>query len=265
MERRLSWPNSALVKTPSRIRSTSIRSSLSFSMTERSGQRMLFQMGSRLRQPMSGSERVTSTTGWTSISLAAQQVVILGAGLDTRAARKRLPGVAYFEIDDANTLSLKEARLADHKVPAEVTYIPGDYVATGVLDLLEKNGFKRELPTFFIWEGNTMYLTKGPVMQVLAELKESVPTFGLSFDFMDQAVVARTTGDAKVTTFVERFAAMGAPWLLGIDDLPVLAEEARLAVAVVTTVATLHRTYWPRRPLDSVMYEHYSLCTLKPA
>ena len=40
-----------------------------------------------------------------------QQVVILGAGLDTRAARKRLPGVAYFEIDDANTLSLKEARL----------------------------------------------------------------------------------------------------------------------------------------------------------
>ena len=194
-----------------------------------------------------------------------QQVVILGAGLDTRAARKRLPGVAYFEIDDANTLSLKEARLADHKVPAEVTYIPGDYVAAGVLDLLEKNGFKRELPTFFIWEGNTMYLTKGPVMQVLAELKESVPTFGLSFDFMDQAVVARTTGDAKVTTFVERFAAMGAPWLLGIDDLPVLAEEARLAVASVTTVATLHRTYWPRRPLDSVMYEHYSLCTLKPA
>ena len=34
---------------------------------------------------------------------------------------------------------------------------------------------------------------------------------------------------------------------------------------IVTTVAALHRTYWPRRPLDSVMYEHYSLCTLKPA
>ena len=193
-----------------------------------------------------------------------QQVVILGAGLDTRAARKRLPGVAYFEIDDARTLSFKEARLAEHKVPAEVTYIPGDYVAAGVLGLLEKNGFKRELPTFFIWEGNTMYLTKGPVMQVLAELKESVPAFGLSFDFMDWAVVGRTTGDAQVTTFVERFAAMGAPWHLGIDDLPALAQEARLAVADVTTVAELHRTYWPGRPLDSVMYEHYSLCTLKP-
>lgn len=193
-----------------------------------------------------------------------QQVVILGAGLDTRAARKRVPGVVYFEIDDARTLSFKEARLAEHEVPAEVTYIPGDYVAAGVLGLLEKNGFKRELPTFFIWEGNTMYLTKGPVMQVLAELKENVPAFGLSFDFMDWAVVGRTTGDAHVTTFVERFAAMGAPWHLGIDDLPALAQEARLAVADVTTVAALHRTYWPGRPLDSVMYEHYSLCTLKP-
>ena len=113
-----------------------------------------------------------------------RQVVILGAGLDTRAARKRAPGVAYFEIDDVNTLSFKEVRLAENRIPAEVTYIPGDYVAAGVLDLLDKNGFKRELPTFFIWEGNTTYL--GPVMQVLAEVKESVPTFAMSFDFMDE-------------------------------------------------------------------------------
>ena len=194
-----------------------------------------------------------------------QQVVILGAGLDTRAQRKRVPGVAYFEIDDARTLSFKKARLLENRIPAAVTFIPGDYVAAGVLDLLETNGFKRELPTFFIWEGNTMYLTKGPVMQVLAELKESVPAFGLSFDFMDWAVVGRTTGDPHVTTFVERFAEMGAPWHFGIDDLPALAEEARLAVADLTTVAELHRIYWPDRPLDSLMYDHYSLCTLKPA
>ena len=194
-----------------------------------------------------------------------RQVVILGAGLDTRAARKRVPGVAYFEIDDASTLRFKEARLAENRIPAEVTYISGDYVAEGVLPLLEKNGFKRELSSFFIWEGNTMYLTKGPVMQVLSELKECVPFFGLSFDFMDKAVVGRKTGDPQVTAFVERFAAMGAPWHLGIDDLPALAEQARLAVADVTTAAALHRAYWAGRPLDTVMYEHYSLCTLKPA
>jgi hypothetical protein len=102
-------------------------------------------------------------------------------------------------------------------------------------------------------------------MNVLAELKDGVPAFGLSLDFMDQAVVARTTGDPQTTTFVERFAAMSAPWHFGIDDLSALAKEARLAIADVATVAELHRAYWPGRPLDSVMFEHYALCTLKPA
>jgi methyltransferase (TIGR00027 family) len=194
-----------------------------------------------------------------------RQVVILGAGLDTRAQRKRAGDAAYFEIDDARTLRLKQTRLTENNIAADVTFIPGDYVADGVLRLLEANGFKRDLPSFFIWEGNTMYLTKPTVMEVLRELKENVPAFALSFDFMDDAVVTRTTGDPQVTTFVERFAAMGAPWHLGIDDLPSLAGEAGLAIADVTTVAELHRAHWPDRHLDSVMYEHYSLCTLKPA
>jgi len=199
------------------------------------------------------------------LALGCRQVVILGAGLDTRAVRKRLLGVAYFEIDDANTLSFKQARLAENGIDAPVTFIPGDYVADGVLVLLESNGFKRELPSFFIWEGNTMYLTRATGMKVLSELKEGVREFSLSFDYMDEAVVARATSDRQTSTFVERFAAMGAPWHFGIDDLPALAEDARMAVADVVTVAALHRAYWPDRALDSIIYQHDSLCTLKPA
>ena len=70
----------------------------------------------------------------------------------------------------------------------------------------------------------------------------------IAFDYMDKAVVAKTTGEAGTTTFVERFAAMGAPWHYGIDDVGALAGEARLAVADVTTVAALHRAHWPGRP-----------------
>jgi methyltransferase (TIGR00027 family) len=42
-----------------------------------------------------------------------RQVVILGAGLDTRGVRKQAPGVTYFEIDDADTIGFKQARLAE--------------------------------------------------------------------------------------------------------------------------------------------------------
>lgn len=193
-----------------------------------------------------------------------QQVVILGSGLDTRAERKRADGVAYFEIDDASTLDFKKARLAANGFDARVTFIPGNYVASGVLPLLYANGFNPELPSFFIWEGNTMYLTRAAAMKVLTDLCQGVREFSIAFDYMDEAVVACATGDPQTTGFVERFAAMGAPWHFGIDDLNAVAHEAGMTVADCRTVADLYRTYWPSEPLDSIIYEHYSLCTLTP-
>jgi methyltransferase (TIGR00027 family) len=197
------------------------------------------------------------------IAQGCRQVVILGSGLDTRAMRKRAPGVAYFEIDDAGTLELKKARYAANGIDAAVTFIPGNYVALGVIPMLERNGFDKSLPSFFIWEGNTMYLRCPDVMKVLADLKENLRRFAISFDYMDEAVVAMTTGEAGATAFVERFAAMGAPWTFGFHDLPALAGEAGLAISDATTVGKLHRLYWPDRPLDSIIYDHYSLCTLR--
>jgi O-methyltransferase involved in polyketide biosynthesis len=133
-----------------------------------------------------------------------------------------------------------------------------------VLPLLESNGFDPDLPSFFIWEGNTMYLTRAAAMKVLSDLTRSVRAFSIAFDYMDEAVVACTTGDPETTGFVERFAAMGAPWHYGIDDLQAVAREAGMQVADCMTVADLYRTYWPDEPLDSIIYEHYSLCTLTP-
>jgi methyltransferase (TIGR00027 family) len=188
-----------------------------------------------------------------------RQVVILGSGLDTRAERKRADGVGYFEIDDASTIEFKKARLAANGFDARVTFIPGNYVASGVLPLLYANG-----PSFFIWEGNTMYLTRAATMKVLTDLCQGVRAFSIAFDYMDEAVVACTTGDRQTTGFVQRFAAMGAPWHFGIDDLNTVAREAGMTVVDCRTVADLYRTYWPSEPLDSTIYEHYSLCTLTP-
>jgi methyltransferase (TIGR00027 family) len=197
------------------------------------------------------------------IAQGCKQVVILGSGLDTRPVRKAAPGVAYFEIDDAGTLDLKKARYSATGTDARVTFISANYVASGVIALLEANGFDMSLPSFFIWEGNTMYLTRTHVMKVLTDLNDNVRRFAISFDYMDQAVVGMTTGEEGATAFVERFAAMGAPWTYGIDDLPALAREAGLAVADATTVGRLFRLYWPDRPMQSVIYDHYGLCTLR--
>lgn len=197
------------------------------------------------------------------IAQGCKQVVILGSGLDTRPVRKSAPGVAYFEIDDVGTLDLKKARYAANGIDSPMTLICGNYVASGVIPLLESDGFDRSLPSFFIWEGNTMYLTRADVMQVLGDLRESVRRFAIAFDYMDEAVVSMTTGETGATGFVERFAAMGAPWTFGFDDLPSLTGEARLSISDHTTVGELFRLHWRDRPMQSIIYDHYSLCTLK--
>src|SRR6476646_5286537 len=194
-----------------------------------------------------------------------RQVVILGAGLDTRAVRKQSPGVIYFEIDDADTLSFKQARLNEAGIAVPVVFIPGNYVTDGLCRLLAANGFDFDLPTFVIWEGNTMYLTRPAVLDVLRDSRKGVGEFAISFDYMTEAVIAYATGDERTSAFVRRFADMGAPWHFGVDDLEALADEAGMVVADKVKLADLHRLHWPGRPLDrTALYEHYSLCTLVP-
>ena len=50
------------------------------------------------------------------IADGCRQVVLLGAGLDTRAVRKAAAGVRFFEIDDAATMSLKRYVLDQHRL-----------------------------------------------------------------------------------------------------------------------------------------------------
>jgi methyltransferase (TIGR00027 family) len=196
------------------------------------------------------------------LARGCRQVVILGAGLDTRGVRKQSDGVVYFEIDDFGTLNFKRARLAERGIDAPICFVPGNYVEAGVLPLLKASGFRRDLPSFFIWEGNTMYLTRDAVLKVLKDLKANLPAFSIAFDYMDSAVVSMTTGEPGATGFVERFAAMGAPWTYGIDDLEAIAAETGLTVADRATIGALHRKFWPERPPESVIYDHYAVCTL---
>ena len=197
------------------------------------------------------------------LARGCRQVVILGAGLDTRAVRKRTDGVVYFEIDDPSTVNFKRMRLAERGIDAPITFIPGNYVVSGVLPLLETNGFRPDLPSFFIWEGNTMYLTHEAVSKVLNDLKINLRAFSIAFDCMDSAVVSMTTGEPGTTAFVERFAAMGAPWTYGIDDVEAVAAEAGLTVSDRATIGQLHRKFWPDWAPASIIYDHYAVCTLK--
>ena len=196
------------------------------------------------------------------LARAIRQVVILGAGLDTRAVRKQSAAVRYFEIDDPATMDLKQRCYADASIESGVTLIAGNYVTDGLIDLLRSNGFELDVPTYFIWEGNVMYMPLATDKHILIQLKRHVKRFRLSFDYLSEPVIAKTTGDADLTILVESFEAMGAPWLSGIDDIYSLTRELGLEVVENFTTRELYRRYRGRHASSSI-FHHYSVCTLE--
>jgi methyltransferase (TIGR00027 family) len=194
--------------------------------------------------------------------LGFQQVVVLGAGLDTRAVRKPATGVTYFEIDDGTTLNLKRTRYEEYGIRANVRFIPGNYVTDGLIDLLEEEDFNFDLPTYLIWEGNTMYLPLETDKHILAQVRTHLRQFRLSFDYMADEVISKTTGDAGITRLAQSFANMGAPWVSGIRDIQALADEMNLRVIENFKTADLHKAYRPDRRLASPIFKFYSVCTV---
>lgn len=196
------------------------------------------------------------------IARGARQVVILGAGLDTRAVRKRSVGVQYFEIDDPETMELKQRCYADAGIDTGVRLIRGNYVTDGLIDLLRSNGFRFDVPTYLIWEGNVMYMPLANDKETMRQLKQHLMQFRVSFDYLTEAVVTKATGDPGLTILVEAFEAMGAPWVSGIDDIHALARDVGLRVVDNITTGELYRKY-RGRPSTSAILRHYSICTLE--
>jgi methyltransferase (TIGR00027 family) len=199
----------------------------------------------------------------TQISLGYKQVVILGSGLDTRAARKNVEGVAYFEIDDKTTLQLKEEVLKKNNIPANVCYIPGDYVKDDLVSLLRENQFNFESPTYFLWEGNTTLLTKEDITFVLKQIRDNVKKIRLSFDYMSARVISRTTGYQDINDYIDKYESLYAPWISGFENIEPLAKSLCLKVIENFSTADLHNKYRPNRFLDSNIFKFYFVCTLE--
>ncbi len=197
------------------------------------------------------------------ISLGCQQVVLLGAGLDTRAVRKPAVGVTYFEIDDGATLALKQARYEENGIHANVRFICGNYVTDDLVGLLKSSSFDFDLPTYLIWEGNTMYLPEEMDKAVMVQLRDHLRQFRFSFDYMAKAMITKTTGKPGLTRMVENFARMGAPWVTGFDDIQALAREVKLRLIENFKTAELYQAYRAVQPPDAPVFgSFYSICTL---
>ena len=146
----------------------------------------------------------------------ASQIVLLGAGLDTRAYRLNcLKDIDHviFEIDFESIIQYKEHVLNKYDPLCKITRLALDITKINLKSSLTNKGFSTELPTFWILEGLSYYLEKHLVIEIIktcdriSSVKSQI--------FLDVCVPA--LADLKFGPFTNYF-----KWGTDINDIPKL-------------------------------------------
>jgi methyltransferase (TIGR00027 family) len=103
-----------------------------------------------------------------------EQVVQMGAGYDMRAYGKFLrPGLAFFELDQQATQSLKRQALHDANIDnVDTHFVTVDFAQDDAFEKLAASGYDTSKETLFLWEGVTLYLSEADVRRALRDMKD---------------------------------------------------------------------------------------------
>ncbi len=131
-------------------------------------------------------------------------VVILGAGLDTRAyqltRRIRIP---VFEVDLPLNVARKAAtvRRVLGELPLSVRLVAVDFERDDLLTALAEHGYHLDYRVFFIWEGVTQYLTEDAVRRTLEGLRAAAPGSRMVFTYVRRDFIDGTNLHGSPTLY----------------------------------------------------------------
>ncbi|MEO6394528.1 MAG: SAM-dependent methyltransferase [Devosia sp.] len=157
------------------------------------------------------------------IADGCQQIVILGAGFDTRVYR--LAGAAQlsiFEVDHPVTQEGKREALGavGDAVPDNVRFVAVDFERDDLGERLRAEGYDEASRTLFVWQGVSMYLTAEGIDRTLGFVAHHAgPDSAIVFDYFDES--AMRSGEAAMTRLFT--ALMGEAVHFGIDQREIVS------------------------------------------
>ena len=169
---------------------------------------------------IAGRERFIDDYIKTGLREGLDQVVILGAGFDTRGYR--IPGIEkarVFEIDHPDTQAVKLERLKKviDPLPDYVTFIPVDFNTQQLSERLQSSGYSEHGKTLFIWQGVTYFLSSKGVDTTLSFIaNHSGAGSTVIFDyFYNETLRDPNRNDVKGMQRTAKLA--GEEYMFGID------------------------------------------------
>jgi methyltransferase (TIGR00027 family) len=172
----------------------------------------------------------------------ATQVVILGAGYDSRAYRFREshPQLRFFEVDLPTTSAKKRERLVEvfGAVPDYVRYAPIDFDRQTLEEVLSPLGYDPKQRTFFVLEGVTMYVTEAGNGATLDFIRRhSAPGSRVVFDYLLRPVIeGRYQGYWAADFIAFMVAQRGEPYVTGWTPPEAAAFAKKHGLVVVDDV-----------------------------
>jgi methyltransferase (TIGR00027 family) len=160
------------------------------------------------------------------------QLVVLGAGLDTRAYRPPAgTNLRCFEVDTPRTQAFKRAMLRRAGVDTtRVIFVPADFEREGWLGELVAAGFEPDRPSFFLWEAVTMYLDRQAVERTLREIAATAPGSVVAFDYFSTDLLEDRSLFMRYARSV--VSATGEPFgTFGIDSTPPVRQRVAAFLA----------------------------------
>jgi methyltransferase (TIGR00027 family) len=152
-----------------------------------------------------------------------EQLVILGAGYDTRAYRiDGLKGkIRVFEVDHPVTQRVKIEKIKEifGSLPDHVMFVPVDFETDNFGEKLLEQGYDRSRKTLFILEGLIMYIPPDAVDETLSFIvKNSGKGSSIIFDYYVESVVDGTC-ELEVGKNIRNFLVQqGEPLQFGIKE-----------------------------------------------
>jgi methyltransferase (TIGR00027 family) len=159
-----------------------------------------------------------------SVKKGFEQVLIMGAGFDSRAIRflnSKESNIKVYEIDTGHTLDAKVRQLKKRGIiiPANNIYITIDFNKENLRARLADSKFNLNKKTLFILEGLTMYLSPDVIDETFKIISDcSAPGSIIIFDYIYASVLRREMRYYGERAIYQRVKKDNEKWTFGIEE-----------------------------------------------
>ncbi|HEX8014576.1 MAG TPA: SAM-dependent methyltransferase [Flavobacterium sp.] len=194
------------------------------------------------------------------ITNGVKQVIILGAGFDTRALRLDfLESIPVIEIDHPNTSKFKIATYKNRigQLPKNIEFYQIDFNKQSLEELAEQHNFDFTKPATVIWEGVTNYLTEDAIKNTFEFIKKFTTNSYVIFTYVHKDILENPgsfLGGEKLLTDLDK---LEEKWTFGFkpEELSDYLKSFDMMLIEDMSAIEYRSKYLPNR--DEKGYEFY--------